>query len=83
MNVTVRQGDLQTPREAGFMPVALGDQRIHHALGDVDAGVALNVQTEVVDFWLCRSSAILSIVGSSFPRVEALRKIPRHAFALK
>ena len=34
-------------------------------------------------FLACRSSAILSSSGSSFPRSLALRRIPRHAFALK
>ena len=31
MNVTVRQGDLQTPRETGFMPVALVLDRLRSA----------------------------------------------------
>jgi hypothetical protein len=37
-------------KHTGFVPVALGNQCIDYALGDVDAGVALNVQAEVVDF---------------------------------
>ena len=31
----------------------------------------------------CRSSAAFSTGGSSLPRTEALRRIPRHAFGLK
>lgn len=31
----------------------------------------------------CRSKAVLRMVGSSLPRTEALRRIPRQAFRLK
>ena len=50
-----------------------------HFLRHVHPAPALVVQADAA----CRSNAIRSTSGSSLPRTEALRRIPRHAFGLK
>ena len=67
--------------DGGMVPVILRDQRAGHILGDVNAAVALGVYADNCS--ACRSRAAFRIAGSSFPRLEALRRIPRQAFGLK
>ena len=53
-----------------------------HLLGHIHPLPALVVQADS-SAAACRSSAAFSTGGSSLPRTEALRRIPRHAFGLK
>ena len=53
-----------------------------HLLGHIHPLPALIVQADS-SAAACRSSAAFSTGGSSLPRTEALRRIPRHAFGLK
>ena len=70
-----------------MVAVILCDQCESLVLGDADAAVALCIQAEgstsSVRPPACLSSAFFSTSGSSLPRTEALRSIPRHAFGLK
>ena len=61
--------------------MVLRHQRPGHVIGDVHAAVALGIYAD--NSAACRSSAAFRIPGSSFPRLEALRRIPRQAFGLK
>ena len=61
-------------RMVGLRPEGAGDTVRH-----IHAVSALIVQADAA----CRSSAFLRSSGSSLPRTEALRSIPRHAFGLK
>mgnify|MGYP006922187741 CR=1 FL=1 len=67
--------------------VILCDQCESLFLCDTDTRSALTVHTEgstsSVSPPACLSSAFFSTSGSSLPRTEALRSIPRHAFGLK
>ena len=56
-----------------------------HILGNIHLLTALVVQTDPpsCSAEACLSSAAFSTGGSSLPRTEALRRIPRHAFGLK
>ena len=56
--------------------VAFRTERVRHILSQVHPLPALVVQAESA----CLSKALASISGSSLPRAEALRRIPRHAF---
>ena len=57
----------------------LGAKRSRYILGYIYALTALVVQADCA----CLSSAFFSSSGNSFPRAEALWRIPRHAFGLK
>ena len=59
--------------------VRLCPQGAGHVIRHVHPLPALVVQADAA----CRSNAIRSTSGSSLPRTEALRRIPRHAFGLK
>ena len=54
-----------------------------HIFGHIHAGATLVVQDDPSSAAACRSSAAFSTGGSSLPRAEARRRIPRHAFGLK
>ena len=65
--------------DAGWMSMLLGAEGSGHPLGNVHPTAALVVQADAA----CRSKASRRISGSSLPRAEALRRIPRQAFGLK
>ena len=83
----VLRGETGRLKDSGMVAVILRHQRSGLLLGHGDAAAPLRVYTEdstsIVSPPACRSSAFLSTSGSSFPRTEALRSIPRHAFGLK
>ena len=76
-------------KHSRVMPVVLRNKCTRLFLGQGDAAASLGVQavpsvtTSSVRPPACLSSAFFSTSGSSFPRAEALRSIPRHAFGLK
>ena len=71
------------------MAVLLRTECPGHILGHIHAGAALVVQddfscaSDISAAAACRSSAAFSTGGSSLPRTEARRRIPRHALGLK
>ena len=65
--------------DAGRMSVHLGAERSRYTKGNIHAAPTLVVQADAA----CRSKASRRISGSSLPRAEALRRIPRQAFGLK
>ena len=69
-------------KDARLMPMLLCPECSGHLLGHIHPLPALVVQAES-SAAACRSSAAFSTGGSSLPRTEALRRIPRHAFGLK
>ena len=72
----------ESPVFARLMPMLLCPECSGHLLGHIHPLPALVVQAES-SAAACRSSAAFSTGGSSLPRTEALRRIPRHAFGLK
>ena len=70
-----------------MIAMILCDQCESFVLSDTDTRIALRIQAEgstsSVRPPACLSSAFFSTSGSSLPRTEALRSIPRHAFGLK
>ena len=74
-------------KNGGMIAVILCDQCESLVLCDTDTGSTLTVyaegSTSSVRPPACLSSALFSTSGSSLPRTEALRSIPRHAFGLK
>ena len=70
-----------------MIAMILCDQCESLVLGDTDTGIALRIQAEgstsSVRPPACLSSAFFSTSGSSLPRTDALRRIPRQAFGLK
>ena len=64
---------------SGRMAVILRPESSGHIFGHIHPFSALVVQAQAA--W--RSRAFFSRTGSSLPRAEALRSIPRQAFGLK
>ena len=68
--------------DTGLMPMLLCAERPGHFFGHIHLRPALVVQADS-SAAACRSSAVFRTGGSSLPRTEALRRIPRQAVGLK
>ena len=69
-------------KNGGMMPVILRHQCASLILRHGNAAGALGIDAPG-QAAACRSSAVLSTAGSSLPRADALRRIPRQAVGLK
>ena len=83
----VFRGESCCVKHSRVIAVILCDQCERLVLGDADTRIALCIQAvgsiSSVRPSACLSNAFRSTSGSSFPRADALRRIPRQAFGLK